>query len=74
MKIIIQANSEPKAEIDTMRMKAECGAMTLSSPASAIPPLETSNADSGTPRALRVPKRAGASPARARLNIMRVVM
>ena len=50
----------PKAEIDTMRMNADCGATMLSSAASAMPMLESSSACTGTPRRLRTPKRRGA--------------
>ena len=64
----------PKDEMDTISVNADCGATTLRTAATATPMLDSSSACSGTPRALSVPKRRGASPARDRLNIMRVVM
>ena len=50
------------------------GNSTFSTVASAMPIDDNSSAETGVPRALNSPNRRGAYPARARLNIIRVVM
>src|ERR1700677_1571240 len=73
-KIIIQVNSAPKIAIENIRVKDASGNNTFSTVASAMPIDDNSSAETGVPRALSSPNRRGAYPARARLNIIRVVM
>ncbi|MNJ73593.1 hypothetical protein D3C77_704090 [compost metagenome] len=55
-------------------MKAVSGYITFSTTAMAMPLVDSSSAFSGVPLLVRRPNKAGAWPARDRLNIMRVVM
>ena len=69
-----QVKMPPNIEIAIMRVKELSGKRAFTPVASAMPMLESSRAASGVPREFSTPKRTGASPARERLNIMRVVM
>ena len=68
------ASMAPNMAIDIIQTNESSGQKALMNIATATPRLEIKIAATGTPLALVRPKRVGACPARARLNIMREVV
>ena len=69
-----QVSIAPNIDKEIITGKALPGSMLYTIAATAMPLADSINAFIGTPLSLILPKNAGASPARDKLNIMRVEM